>query len=82
MSPLHVHLLLALRAATRFGCSAEDLLTDMRRGAHRDLSLPALEAALRDLADKSFASKFNTALDAERWKVTGLGRDALAEEGL
>lgn len=82
MSKLNVHLLIALRAAGRFGAAEDDLLVDMRRGSHRELSAPDLVQALRDLADQSYVSAFNSALETKRWKITRLGTDALKEEGL
>jgi len=82
MSQLHTDLLLALRAAGQFGAAAEDLRTDMRRGRHRELAVPELEKALRDLADESHATRFTTALGTKRWRITALGASALQEEGL
>jgi hypothetical protein len=82
MSKLHVDLLLALRGAAKFGVGVDELLTDLRRGRHRELALPDLEQALRDLADKSFATTFNSALGSKRWRITALGMSALQEESL
>ncbi|MBX3736729.1 MAG: hypothetical protein KF715_08575 [Candidatus Didemnitutus sp.] len=82
MSKLHIDILLALRASGVFGVAAEDLLTDMRRGRHRDLTLPDLERALRDLADKNFAAPFTSALCNKRWAIAAIGERALQQEGL
>ena len=82
MNKLAIDVLLALRAAGAYGIAPEDLLTDMRRGRHREATLPELERALRDLADQRFAAKFTSALLAQRWTITALGTRALEEEGL
>ncbi|MDP2226791.1 MAG: hypothetical protein Q8J78_04885 [Moraxellaceae bacterium] len=82
MTQLHIDLLLALRGAGIYGAAAEDLLTDMRRGRHRALTLPELEQSLRDLADRIFAQTFSTAMQKKRWAITGIGAAALQEEGL
>lgn len=82
MSKLHIDLLLALRGAGSFGITRDDLLTDMRRGRHPELTLPELDRALRDLADQSLAHPFTSTLGAKRWAITGRGSQALQEERL
>lgn len=82
MSTLHVDILLALNGAGQFGLKLDTLLADLRRGRHRALALPVLEKALRDLADKSFATPFESALGESRWRIMGLGVSALQEEGI
>lgn len=82
MSTLHIDTLVALNAAGDFGLPAETLLADLRRGRHRSLALPSLEKALRDLADRSLVTPFESELGAQRWRVTGRGKSALQEEGL
>jgi hypothetical protein len=58
------------------------LLPELRTGAHRSLTEPQLEKVLRDLADKSFVVAFESPLSGARWRITALGKSALAEEGL
>jgi hypothetical protein len=82
MTNLHIDTLVALNGAADFGLPVDNLLADLRRGRHRGLSLPQLEKALRDLADKSFATPFDSELSGQRWRVTGRGKSALAEEGI
>lgn len=82
MSKLHIDTLLLLAAAAQYGLDLDTLLADLRQQRHRALTLPELEKAVRDLADRSFASHFTSALGSERWRITGLGTDALKEEGL
>jgi hypothetical protein len=82
MNQLHTDLLLALRPAGIYGAAVDDLLTDMRRGRHRELTHPELEKALRDLADQSFAKTVTTPLKKKRWAITAVGTSALEEEGL
>ncbi|MBA4136755.1 MAG: hypothetical protein C0518_05510 [Opitutus sp.] len=82
MNALHVDLLLALRPAADFGLAAADLLTDMRRGRHSALTLPEIERALRELADRSFVFFFTSPLGSKRWRIGALGVSALQEEKL
>lgn len=82
MTKLHTDLLIALRAAGQFGLGVNELLTDLRQGRHRALTLPELEKALRDLADRAFAIAFTSPLGATRWSATAVGGRALQEEGL
>lgn len=82
MNQLSIDLLRALHAAGQFGLLAVDLLADMRRGRHRDLTLPELESSLRALADDSLAKPFTDALRQKRWAITSVGASALQEAGL
>lgn len=82
MNKLHIDLLLGLRAAAQFGLGLDDLLTDMRRGRHAEVSKPELEQALRDLVDRSFADAFKSPLGGKRWRILALGESALREERL
>lgn len=82
MSNLHTDILSLLRAAGKYGLDVDTLLRDLRQLRHRELAAPALEKALRDLADESFASPFMSALKKQRWGITGLGENALTQEGL
>jgi hypothetical protein len=82
MTNLHADILLALHGAGKFGLKLDTLLADLRRGRHRGLALPLLETALRDLADKSFSTPFESALEEKKWRITHLGTSALQEEGL
>lgn len=82
MKQLHIDLLFFLRPAGPFGLPVADLLNDVRRGRHRQATQPQVESALRDLADKSFATAFTSALDQPRWRITALGLSALQEEAL
>jgi hypothetical protein len=82
MNALHIDLLLALKAAAQYGLPLDALLADLRRGRHRGLTQPQLETALRDLADQSLATPFDSPLSGRRWRITALGTSALQEEGL
>ncbi len=82
MNQLSIDLLRALQAAGQFGLVAVDLLADMRRGRHRDLTLPELETSLRALADERLAKPFTDALRQKRWAITAVGASALQEAGL
>jgi len=82
MTTLHIDLILDLRVPAENGLAPDALLTDMRRGRHRNLSEPELLAALRDLADKALVIPFDGALGTRRWRITGRGEAALKEEGL
>jgi hypothetical protein len=82
MNELQIDLLRALNAAGKFGICLDDLLADMRRGRHRDLSRPELETALRSLADESNAKTFTDSLRQKRWGITAVGASALQEAGL
>lgn len=82
MNALHIDALVALNSSGEFGLPLENVLGDLRRGRHRALSQPQLEKALRDLADKSFATPFESAMGGTRWRITGRGNSALVEEGL
>ena len=82
MTTLNLDLLLLLRGAGRFGIELSVALPDLRRGRHRELTLPELERAMRDLADARFATQFTSALGASRWRITALGESALQEEGV
>lgn len=82
MSTLHLDSLLALNGAGEFGLPLDNLAADLRRGRHRGATLPQVEKALRDLADRSFATPFDTELGGQRWRITGRGKSALAEEGV
>lgn len=82
MSKLHVDILLLLRAAGPYGLALDALLDDLRERRHRDLTLPQLERAARDLADKSFAEPFTSPLGKKRWRIAPLGETALSQEAL
>lgn len=81
-TPLHVDLCLALHGAGEHGLPIATLLADCRRGRHPQLTEPQLLAALRLIADRSLAVAFGSALGVQRWRLTGRGTVALAEEGL
>ena len=82
MEAIHIDLLLALRGAGEFGIGLDHLLTDMRRGRHRDLTRPQAERALRDLADECRANPFTDSLKQKKWAITATGRRALEEASL
>ena len=82
LTELHVDALLVLHQAAELGLPVETLLADLRRARHRHLALPKLESALRDLADRSYATAFESGLGAKRWRITALGISMLIEEGL
>lgn len=82
MNQLHIDILRALSAAGKHGIKLDDLLADMRRGRHRDLSTPDLERAVRDLADDANAKTFTDSLRQKRWAITQVGQSALEEAGL
>jgi len=81
MSPLHIALLLALRSVQPYGLPAGTLLTQARTAGHRTVTSPQIEAALRDLADKSLVASVVGTL-ATTWRLTALGLSTLSEEGL
>jgi len=82
MTTLHIDTIVALNGAGEFGLPLDNLLADLRRGRHRKLTQPQCEQALRDLADKSFATPFESGLSGTRWRITALGKSALTEEGI
>ena len=82
MTALHTDLLALLKSVGIYGLNAEDCLRRLRVAAHRDLTLPQTEQALRDLADKRFIAPFESPLSGKRWRITALGGSALNEEGL
>ena len=82
MTPLHAEILLLLQPAREYGEGELRLLARLRMDGHRDLAIPALEIALRELADKSWAASFQSPLSGKRWRITALGISVLAEEGL
>lgn len=82
MDKLRIDLLTFLRSSAQYGLDATLLLQDAREARHRSLSLPELEAALRDLADRSYVTPYTSALGAQRWRITALGESALQEAGL
>ena len=82
MSPLHLNILILLVAPRDYGERLGELLTKLRVSGHRGLTVPELEKTLRDLADKSFVTPFDSPLSGTRWRITALGKSALAEEGL
>lgn len=81
MTKLHLDLLVALNGAKPHGLPLEMLLADMRGTRHRDLTLPQLQRALRDLADKALVALLDSALK-QRWRITTSGVSALEDEGL
>lgn len=81
MSPLHFNILVDLRTAGQYGQTVERQLPMLRVSGHRGLTLPELEKALRDLADKSYVTPFTSALGNKCWRITSLGASALQEEG-
>lgn len=82
MNNLQLDLLIDLSLAGQYGLNPETLLADLRRGRHRELTLPGLEAAARDLADRRLVASFDSALRDRRWRITALGTAALQEEGI
>lgn len=74
--------LLVLRASGDLGMSQARLLVELRRESFTDLTAPQLEAAIRELADKSFTTPLVTALGENRWRITSLGRSVLDEQKL
>lgn len=82
MKTLHLDTLLALVGAADLGLPIEPLLADLRRGRHPQLTQPEAEHVLRELADKSLAAPYGTALGTRRWRITARGEAALREENL
>lgn len=82
MKHLRIHVLQALRGAGKYGLGVEQILTAMRLGSHRDLATPDLDRVLRDLADDSLVTTFNSVLEEKRWRITALGESALQEAGV
>jgi len=81
MKALDLDLLLLLRAAKQYGLSTENLLPLLRAGQHRQLTAPALDRALRALADLATIVPMPGALGGIRWRLTALGRSYLEEAG-
>lgn len=82
MNNLHADILLALHGAGKFGLKLDNLIADLRRGRHRGLTVPQLESAARELADRSLVAPFESALGEQRWRITQLGTSSLQEEAL
>lgn len=82
MNKLHIDTLLLLRSASQYGQTLAVLLDDLRERRHRQLAVPELERAVRELADRSLVSTFESPLSGTRWRITALGTDTLKEEGL
>lgn len=82
MNQLALNLLIELRHRQQYGDSAANLLVLLRVSGHRALTAPELDKALRDLADKSWATPFASPLSGPRWRITALGESALTEEGV
>jgi hypothetical protein len=80
-TPLHRDLLLTLRTAQPYGVPVAKLLSDLRALGHRSLTQPALEAAVRELADRSLAALVEGLL-GQSWRITALGVSTLQEAGL
>lgn len=81
MSPLHITLLLALRGVQPFGLPVGTLLTQARTAGHRSVTQPQIEAALRDLGDRSLVATVEGTLGTTH-RLTALGLSTLTEEGL
>lgn len=81
MSLLHTALLLALRSVQPYGLRVPDLLAQARIAGHRSATVPQVEAALRDLADRSLVIAMQGGL-SERYRLTALGESTLIEEGV
>jgi hypothetical protein len=81
MTTLHRDILLLLRPCAPYGLSVKKMLGDLRAEGHRDLTEPALETAIRDLADKALVDLLDSVL-GPRWRVTELGKSTLREAGL
>lgn len=81
MNALHTALLLALRSVQPYGLRVPDALREARTAGHRGATVPEVETALRDLADRSLVIAMPGGL-AERWRLTALGESTLKEEGL
>lgn len=82
MNQLTLNLLIELRQRAQYGDTGKNLLVLLRVGGHRGLTTPELEQALRDLADKSWVTPFDSPISGPRWRITALGESALKEEGL
>lgn len=76
---LTLFLLLALQAGGEIGCAEQLLLNRARAEVQPDLTEPALQATLRQLADKRWALDYKPALASKRWKLTELGLATLRE---
>ena len=81
MSPLLRDILLLLRPCAPYGLSVKKMLDDLRAEGHRDLTEPALVAAIRELADKALVDLLDSVL-GPRWRITELGKSTLREAGL
>ena len=72
MTELHIDILIELRREAQFGLSE----------GHRELALPQLQLALRELLDASLANSFLSPLSGKRWRIMARAEAVLAEEGL
>jgi len=78
---LRIAILLILRAqGGDVGMAAERMLSAMRVASY-DLTLPALESELGQLADSRLV-KVHTTLTGKRWRITSMGESDLEEAGL
>lgn len=82
MNQLALSLLIELRQRAQYGDTAVNLLVLLRVGGHRGLTAPEMDKALRDAADKSWVTPFESPISGKRWRITALGESALKEEGL
>jgi hypothetical protein len=82
MTTLQFDALIALRGAGKYGVDLETILADMRKKRHRNLAIPELERAIRDIDDMRFATQYTSATGSTRWRITALGESALQEEGV
>jgi|GEM_PF-2411432 len=64
------------------GMVVETLLRDARLRIHSAITLPELEAELREQADKAWLISFTSPSGLQRWRVTSLGQSVAAEMGL
>jgi hypothetical protein len=82
MTELHIDILIELRREAQFGLSEQKLLDRLRPEGHRELALPQLQLALRELLDASLANSFLSPLSGKRWRIMARAEAVLAEEGL
>lgn len=82
MMPLSQFLLISLRHSGERGASEDILLAHARTNGYPNATMPDLQRALRDLADRSQVNAFEQAIVGKRWRITALAIDQLREAGL
>lgn len=78
---LNLSVLMMLAAAAEIGLQQISMMPRLRLD-YPSLTEPALDVALRSLADRKFIISHQPTLGGLRWKILSQGRAALQEAGL